>query len=135
MSILIVSKDRGESQDSVKAYLFICQKNLKLCKKNRNFFEKPLDIPKDPGYNIARVKKELKGKRKAHKKAGTKVSWLCLLFSQKAETESGRKIRQGSWSCKGRVKQSSEKTKQKGVGPMAQLNVEQQHMAADRAAN
>ena len=115
--------------------MFICQKKYKLCKKNRNYFEKPLDIPKDPGYNIARVKKELKGKEKLNKEPESEVSGLCLLFSQKAEKESGRAFRQGSGSCKGRIRKVPTFLKMKGVGPMAQLNVEQQHMAADRAAN
>jgi len=60
---------------------------------------------------------------------------LCLLFSQKAETESGRKIRQGADSARAGSNKVPEIMKLKGVGPMAQLNVEQQYMAADRAAN
>lgn len=107
MSTPIVSKDRGESQDSVGVHLFICQKKYKLCKKNRNFFEKPLDIPKDPGYNIARVKKELKGKEKLNKEPESEVSGLCLLFSQKAEKESGRSIPAGERVLQGQDQKSS----------------------------
>ena len=47
------------------------------------------------------------------------------------EERSGR----GADSARAGSNKVPEIMKLKGVGPMAQLNVEQQHMAADRAAN
>ena len=124
----------GKVKTQLRRICLFAKKISNYAKKIEIFLKNRLTFEKTQGIIEPELRKNSKEKEKLTKRPEPSKLIVSSVLT-KSRNGKWKKDPAGELILQRQGRTKFRKTKQKGVGPMAQLNVEQQHMAADRAAN